>query len=37
MSSRHDLRFVLSSRDLDIPRAQKIIGFFNYLYYPQIT
>ena len=28
-----DLRFVLCSRDLDIPRAQRIIGFN----YPQIN
>ena len=27
MFSPRDLRFVLSSRDLDVPRAQRIMGF----------
>ena len=35
MFSLSDLRFVLCSRDLDLPRAQRIIGF--YLNYPQIN
>ena len=35
MFSLRDLRFVLCSRDLDVLRAQRIIGFF-YLNYPQI-
>ena len=34
MFSLRDLRFVLCSRDLDVLRAQRIIGF--YLNYPQI-
>ena len=36
MFSLRDLRFVLRSRDLDVLRAQWIIGFFN-LNYPQIN
>ena len=28
MFSQQDLRFVLCSRDLDVLRAQRIIGFF---------
>ena len=36
MFSLRDLRFVLCSRDLDVLRAQRIIGFF-YLNYPQIN
>ena len=35
MFSLLDLRFALCSRDLDILRAQRIIGF--YLNYPQIN
>ena len=35
MFSLRDLRFVLRSRDLDILRAQRIVGF--YLNYPQIN
>ena len=34
MFSLIHLRFMLSSRDLDVPRAQRIIGIF-YLNYPQ--
>ena len=34
MFSLRNLRFVLCSRDLDVLRAQRIIGFF-YLNYPQ--
>ena len=36
MFSLRDLRFLLRSRDLDVLRAQRIIGFF-YLNYPQIN
>ena len=36
MFSLLDLRFVLCSRDLDVLRAQRIIGLF-YLNYPQIN
>ena len=36
MFSLHDLRFVLCSRDLDGPRAQRSMGFLN-LHYPQIN
>ena len=36
MFSLRDLRFVLCSRDLDVLRAQRIMGFF-YLKYPQIS
>ena len=36
MFSLRDLRFVLCSRDLDVLRTQRIIGFFN-LNYPQIN
>ena len=36
MFSLRDLRFVHCSRDLDVLRAQRIIGFF-YPNYPQIT
>ena len=35
MFSLRDLRFVLCSREVDVLRAQRIIGF-SYLYYPQI-
>ena len=35
MFSLRDLRFVFCSRDLDVLRAQRIIGF--YLNYPQIN
>ena len=35
MFSLRDLRFALCSRDLDVLRAQRIMGFF-YLNYPQI-
>ena len=35
MFSLRDLRFVLCSRDLDVLRAQRIIGFF--IFYPQIN
>ena len=35
MFSLRDLRFVLRSRDLDVLRAQRIIG--SYLNYPQIN
>ena len=35
MFSLLDLRFALCSRDLDVLRAQRIIGF--YLNYPQIN
>ena len=31
MFSLHELRFVICSRDLDVLRAQRIIGFFLYL------
>ena len=31
MFSLRDLRFVLCSRDLDVLRAQRIIGFFKIL------
>ena len=36
MFSLRDLRFVRCSRDIDVLRAQRIIGFFN-LNYPQIN
>ena len=36
MRSLRGLRFLLCSRDLDVLRAQRIIGFFN-LNYPQIN
>ena len=36
MFSLHDLHFVLCSLDLDVLRAQRIMGFF-YLNYPQIN
>ena len=36
MFSLRDLRFLLCSRDLDVLRAQRIIGLF-YLNYPQIN
>ena len=34
MFSLRDLRFVLCSRDLDVLRAQRIVGFY---LYPQIN
>ena len=36
MFSLRDLPFMLCSRDLDVLRAQRIMGFF-YLIYPQIS
>ena len=36
MFSLRDLHFALCSFELDVLRAQRIIGFF-YLYYPQIN
>ena len=36
MLALRDLRFLLRSRDLDVQRAQRIMGFF-YLNYPQIN
>ena len=37
MFSRRDLRFVLFSLEVDILRAQRIIGFLTNLNYPQIN
>ena len=37
MFSPRDLRFALCSLELDVLRAQRIIGFFFHLHYPQIN